>query len=147
MEGAADVLVAPEPTIQGSRRHRVAAVEQHLRVLKSHPLDVPGRGRAKLGAEQSAEVPGVGLGRLREFWHCVRPSRIGGDRVDDAAEQVAVRPGVRSGTENWDWPPGRCRNTTRDRATSRASAAPWSYSMLSSLIPRSILSSSHAGSA
>ncbi|HEX3492813.1 MAG TPA: hypothetical protein VHU92_25945 [Streptosporangiaceae bacterium] len=32
--------------------------------------------------------------------------------------------GVRAGTENCDWPPGRCRNTTTDRATSLASAAP-----------------------
>lgn len=57
-EGAAQVLVAPERTMQGSRRHRVAAVEQHLRMLRSHPFDVPGRG----GAEQAAEQPGDQVG-------------------------------------------------------------------------------------
>jgi hypothetical protein len=28
------------------------------------------------------------------------------------------------GTENWDWPPGRCMNTTSSRATDRARSGP-----------------------
>src|SRR6188472_2483812 len=47
-----------------------------------------------------------------------RIARIGGATPAGSARR----------SENWDWPPGRCRNITVQRATVRAISGPWSSS-------------------
>ena len=41
--------------------------------------------------------------------------------------------GVASAVENWDWPPGRCMNTTSSRAISHAASGPWPCSTSASV--------------